>query len=424
MADKCYQIEEIPSLNGNEPHLTACGACRSLLEEYREFRSLLYSSLDSTSPLFYTLRQERSVESLMRELETLIPSARFEHIRRSGGITPGLAEAASDRAKAALFTSGAEVQQWLDVAARIIEELKADPRHFMPKDILWVEAYYLKNKLNLLLIKGRIQEAHALALKVEERFIQADDPFQQAMVARGLAFTFSKMGRPRQAVGPCLNALSVFRAHGARLEYLGLMNNLALVMAALGRPQRARSILMRVKASLALDEPFAFLSWHNMALVEMGLGYETAALRLVDELLHFSRSRGLRMEEGKALTLKGEIALLQKRFEASLRLFQSAEQLLREAGNPLDIALIEIYRAKALLALDQPGLSLKALKSALLFFTREQYGPDLIAALEAWEQAQMKAGPDLPQAAEHAFYQARRFNRLLPTDSSLQMQIN
>ena len=424
MADKCFQIEEIPSLNGNEPHLSACEACRILLEEYREFRNLLFSSLDSTSPLFYTLRQERSVETLMREMEALAPEARFEHLRHRGGLTPGLAEAASDRAKAALFKSGAEVQQWLDLAAKIVEALKADPRHFMPKDILWVEAYYLKNAANLLLIKGRIQEAHVMALKVQERFIQADDPFQQAMVARGLAFTYSKMGRPRQAVGPCLNALGVLRAHGARLEYLGLMNNLALVMAAMGRLPRARSILMRVKAALALDEPFAFLSWHNLALVEMGLGYETAALRLVDELLRFSRSRGLRMEEGKALTLKGEIALLQKRFGTSLRLFQSAELLLREAGNPLDIALIEIYRAKALLSLDQPDLSLKELKSALQFFIREQYGPDLIAALETWERAQTQASPELPRAAEQAFYQVRRFNRLLPTDSSLQIQIN
>lgn len=424
MTDKCFRPEEIPSLAGGEAHLARCDACRALYDEYLDFRSLLSSSLAAASPCLYTLRRERTVQSLLAELETLPPGGRFNHVRQKDAFTPGLVAALSDRARSAFFRSPNEAERWLDLGKQILDSLKDRPGLFQPKDITWVEARHMADLGNLAMYRGCIQEAHALLSKARSLFQGIGDEFQDHLFCLSLSFTYTKMGHPLEARKICIEALPVLREYGARREYLGAMNNLALVMAALGRLERARTVLLRVKKAQAPEEPFAFLTLHNLVLVHLALKRPEAALEQLDELSDFSRRRGLRMEEGKALTLRGEIFLLQGRYEQALDLFKAAEALLREAGNYFEIALLHVYRAKALQALGCTSPSFQELQEALAFFVRERYGPDLIEALDIWEKAAQTPPLDsLASAAERGFSIARRFNRLFQPEASISTKL-
>ena len=420
MTDNCFRLDEIPVLKGSEPHLEICEACRGLYHEYRGFHALLSSSLDAASPFLYTLRRERAVRSLMAELETLPPERRFEHVRQRGAFTPGLVAALSDRARDGLFRSPNEAEHWLDLGGAVLESLQDHPGLFLSRDIRWVEACLNANEVNLLCLRGFIREARTLALEIQDCFSHLGDPFRRAMVARGLAFIYTKMGQPREAVGPCLEALASFREHGARMEYLGLMNNLALIVAALGRPNRAEGILRRLQKALPPENEIQPLVAHNLALMAMEQGKLDKARSHIRRMLDLSLRHGFAVEAARAHLIMGELALLEGRSETALGPLAEAESIFADADNRLDLALLQIYRAKAYLGLDQPRNSLHALHAALEFFMREGYGPDLVEVLELWERAQKQQSPGIPQAAAAAFLHARRLQRLLPPLSTSQ----
>ncbi len=318
------------------------------------------------------------------------------------------------RSRSELFNTPTQALRWLDLAQRLMER-GADPRgDHLQLNHRWIEARLAHARAACFMIQGRLQSAHELYLSALRGFEALEDAVFAATVKRGLLFTLTQMGRQAEAVALGLEALAVFRRWHLKHDYLSTMNNLGLVELSRGRLDRAEAIFRRLRRAASPERHYFPYIFHNLVLVRMERGNLMEAMADIGEFIRLCRATENRIEEARGLFMLGECLLLLDRPEEAVQNLSEAKSMLTEARAAFDMALIQIYLAKALTLIGRPQDALPLIAASAEYLRREGYVTVLSKLLDTWVEALSDPDRKLDRSAEEAFTFARYYRHCIP----------
>lgn len=246
----------------------------------------------------------------------------------------------------------------------------------------------LVGRIHLLSLLGETQRAEALGREAEALLEDADDLPYLAKLQMNRGNALYQQDRYGAALAAYESAAAIFERLGQRdATWVGLLMNQAVALTNLSRVEAARALFLSVEREceqLAQDSLLAHARF-NRAFLEALRGDFRSALALLEETGALFIAQEQRDMQAATLRSRAEIYL-------ELGLAGEAEELAREAaaafraeGMPLDAALADMGRARALLELGRLDEAADPLATAREYFRERRLRPRIA-------QAQLLAG--------------------------------
>ncbi|MEJ5166990.1 MAG: tetratricopeptide repeat protein, partial [Thermoanaerobaculia bacterium] len=239
---------------------------------------------------------------------------------------------------------------------------------------------------NLKMFEGKLKDALEDFRKCLEIFEKERDDFHKALVIRSMLFPLNFKLEFGEAFSLSLEALRIFRDHGAKREMLYLWNNIGLIYLKKHRIERAENIFKILLKKLPSNDPYYALIYHNSLLVKMSKKEYQEILLSIEEFQKMARNADLKVEIGRSYIIEGETYIFLKDFPKAIKSLKKASKFLRGNLFSFDEAYINIGLAKAYFEQKNYEKAFIYLKKAYNFYSSEGFVEEIEQSLSLWEK--------------------------------------